>query len=165
MYRNFIFMAIVAAVLWSCQDNNKPLSEVEKMIMDSLSKVSQRRKVDSLKQINPLLILPPDSEYTGDYIDKYPDGIVKFRGFFRFGQRHGQWISFYGTGMPWSEQHYDKGIKSGPNLVYYENGKLRYSGFYKKDKRDSSWIFYDSSGKVLKTIIYKDDKEQVVQES
>ncbi len=152
------FLSIIL-MFSGCQGSEKELTEAEKAVADSLSKLSQRRRADSLKQLNPLLILPPDSEYTGDYIDKYPNGIVKFRGFFRFGQRHGQWVSFYDNGFPWSEQHYDKGKKHGPTVTYYENGKVRYTGFYKNDMRDSVWIFYDTSGKNLKTIVYKEDKE------
>lgn len=154
-----IFVIAFIALLTSCINEEKPLTEAEKATADSLSKVRQRRKADSLKKLNPLLILPPDSDYTGEYIDKYPDGIIKFKGFFRFGERHGQWIAFYTNGLPWSEHNYDKGKKHGPNIVYFENGKIRYSGFYKNDKRDSTWLFYDTLGNVLKTFIYKDDKE------
>lgn len=136
----------------------KVLSAEEQHIQDSLSKVRQKQKGDSLKRLNPLLILPPDSTYSGDYIDKYPNGIVKFRGAFRFGARHGQWLSFYPNGLLWSEMHYDKGLREGPNLTYYENGQLRYSGFYKKDAVDSVWSYYDSSGKTVEILTYKNNR-------
>lgn len=151
-------LIILGLLLANCKGDEKP-SEEEQAVIDSLSKVEQKRKGDSLKKLNPLLILPPDSEYTGDYIDKYPTGIIKYKGFYRFGKRHGQWIAFYNNGLPWSEQVYDKGIRDGANIVYYENSKVRYKGFYKNDKRDSVWSFYDSIGKLLKTMVYKADKE------
>ena len=87
-----------------------------------------------------------------------PNGIKKFIGFFRFGKRHGQWLSFFPNGNAWSEMHYDKGLRHGPNTVYFENGKIRYSGFYKFDKQDSLWIFYDTLGKVAEKVIYKNDR-------
>ena len=93
------------------QQEEKTLTEEEKRVNDSLSKIQQKLRSDSLKQKNPLLILPPDSDYTGTYVDKYPNGITKFRGFFRFGERHGQWMSFYPNGLLWSEMHYDKGLR------------------------------------------------------
>lgn len=158
MVRKIGLIIIVSFLLVHCKGDEKPTEE-EQAKLDSLSKVQQKRKGDSLKKLNPLLILPPDSEYTGDYIDKYPTGIIKYKGFYRFGKRHGQWIAFYGNGLPWSEQAYDKGIRSGANIVYYENEKVRYKGFYKNDQRDSVWNFYDSLGKLLKTVVYKQDKE------
>jgi hypothetical protein len=159
MFKKVVVFTILGLMIYSCQNGEEKLSEADQIISDSLSKMSQKRRADSLKSLNPLLILPPDSEYTGDYIDKYSHGIVKYRGYFRFGKRHGQWIAFYGNGLPWSEQHYDKGIKSGANIVYYENAKVRYKGYYKNDVRDSVWSFYDSTGKLMKTLVYKEGKE------
>ena len=67
-------------------------------------------------------------------------------------------MSFYPTGLAWSEMHYDKGLRHGPNMAYYENGKMRYSGFYKNDKKDSIWIYYDSSGKEVEKLQLNMDK-------
>ena len=125
---------------------------------DSLSKVHQRAHNDSLKQKNPLLILPPDSDYTGDYIDKYPNGVIKFKGQYRFGQRHGQWLSFFPNGTAWSEMQYDKGLREGPNVVYTEKGTLLYQGFYKNDQQDSIWCYYDTTGTIAKRVLFKQDR-------
>lgn len=160
MKKSYLVIAAFIISLTSCKNDvaeKKELTPEERMVMDSLSKVEQRRRADSLKKKNPLLIMPPDSTYTGDYIDKYPNGIVKFRGFFRFGKRHGQWMSFFPTGLAWSEMHYDKGLRQGPNIAYYENGKKRYEGFYKNDQRDSVWTYYDSTGVVLERLQFRND--------
>jgi len=159
MFKRFIYFSIVGLLIASCGNDEKQISAEEKAKTDSISKSNQRRKVDSLKKLNPLLIMPPDSTFTGDYIDKYPNGIIKYTGFFRFGKRHGQWVSFYNNGTPWSEQSYDKGKREGANVVYYENSKLRYKGFFKNDKRDSVWMFYDSTGKLLQTMMFRNDNE------
>jgi hypothetical protein len=139
-------------------NGEKPMTEAEKRSADSVSKVQQRAKADSLKRADPLLIVPPDSTYTGSYIDKYPNGIVKFNGFFRLGKRHGQWMSFYPNGLMWSEMHYDKGLRHGPNSTYFENGKKRYDGQYKNDMQDSVWIYYDSTGKVAERVLFKNNR-------
>ncbi len=155
-----VCICFLISLLTNCNpDDEKTLKAKEKIIADSISKVQQKITVDSLKRLNPLLIMPPDSTYTGDYVDKYKNGITKFTGQFRFGKRHGQWMSFYNNGLPWSELHYDKGLRDGINKVYYEDGKLRYTGFYKQDQRDSIWQFFDSIGTLQKTIIYNRDKE------
>lgn len=154
-----IAVTTVLMITAGCNTHDKKeLSDKEKQGLDSISKIDQKHKVDSMKRINPLLILPPDSEYTGSYVDKYPSGITKFVGFYRQGKRHGQWMSFFPNGIAWSEMHYDKGLRQGPNLVYFETGKMRYSGFYKNDQQDSVWSYFDSTGKIQKKIIYKLNK-------
>lgn len=157
---NFFLVSSFVICLVNCKADGEQeqLTEEEKRIQDSISKVEQRLRGDSLKQKNPLLILPPDSAYTGDYVDKYPSGIKKFVGFYRFGKRHGQWFSFYPNGAAWSEMHYDKGLRHGPNLAYFENGKMRFSGFYKNDKQDSVWSYYDTTGALAQKVIFKNDR-------
>jgi antitoxin component YwqK of YwqJK toxin-antitoxin module len=145
-------------VLNACTDSQHEPNETEKREKDSLSKIAQKRKADSLKSTNPFYIVPPDSDYSGDYVDKYKSGIIKFRGFFRFGKRHGAWMSFYPSGIIWSECHYDKGLKQGPITTYFENGQKRFEGFYREDLQDSLWTYYDSTGKVLSKIVYKEDR-------
>lgn len=157
----FSFTLLLAG-LAGCVRNPEPdqedISAEERYRRDSLSKTEQRRRSDSLKKTNPLLIVPPDSTYTGEYTDRYTNGVIKFKGYFRLGQRHGQWLSFYPNGLMWSELHFDKGLREGPNSTYFENGKMRYNGFYKGDVRDSIWNYYDSTGKLSKKVVFKEDK-------
>ena len=126
-------------------------------------------KQDSLKTIpanqantsngDKYTITPPDTDYTGDYVDKYSNGIVKFSGFFRFGERHGQWMAFYENGNMWSECFYDKGKKHGATNVYYANGKPQYKGWYKNNMRDSLWLFFDTLGKQTDKRAFRNDQE------
>jgi antitoxin component YwqK of YwqJK toxin-antitoxin module len=162
MKKHILFLVpVLISLVCSCSNENKEeakLSREEQKVYDSLSLIHQKVKVDSLKKLNPLLILPPDSNYSGDYIDKYDNGIVKFRGTFRFGERHGQWFSFYPNGTMWSELHFDKGLRNGPNNTFFENGKPRYTGFYKDDLVDSTWTYYDSTGTKVEVLNYKNNK-------
>jgi hypothetical protein len=152
-----IFTIILALVVLSACDNGDDRN-VEGSQNDSLSRVQQKQRTDSLKRANPLLILPPDSTYTGTYIDKYPGGITKFTGFYRFGKRHGHWVSFYPSGQPWSEMHYDKGLRHGPNITYFTNGQKRFEGVYKNDKQDSIWVYYDSTGTMAERVLFKNSR-------
>jgi hypothetical protein len=145
-------------ILIACEPENKQLSDNEQKRLDSISIAGQRKRADSVRKTHPLMIVPPDSTYTGDYVDRYPNGVVKFQGQFRFGERHGQWMSFYNDGKPWSEMHYDKGLRHGPNNTYYENGKLRYTGRYVLDRQDSIWDYYDSLGNLAEKVLYKNDR-------
>lgn len=107
----------------------------------------------------PFTIEPPDTNYTGDFLDKYDNGIVKFKGFFRFGKRHGQWMAFYENGLLWSECFYEKGAKHGLSNIYYPNGQPHYKGWYKNDLRDSVWTICDSTGKEIQHLVFKKDIE------
>lgn len=152
-----ITIATLTLAFAACNVSSEP-TDREREVNDSISKEQQRRAADSAKRSNPLIIAPPDSTYTGSYIDKYPNGITKFTGFFRFGQRHGQWMSFYPNGIAWSEMHYDKGLRHGPNIAYYPDGTKRYEGVYKYDKQDSVWCYYDSLGKLAEKVLFKDSR-------
>jgi hypothetical protein len=159
--KKVLLILSLVLILFSCNNTTetKTLENGDQVrIADSISKQQQKIVADSLKKKNPLLILPPDSNYTGEYLDKYDNGIIKFKGNYRFGKRHGQWMSFYPSGLAWSEMHYDKGSRQGPNITYFENGKLRYSGYYKNDGRDSVWLYYDTLGKIAEKVVFKNDK-------
>jgi antitoxin component YwqK of YwqJK toxin-antitoxin module len=122
---------------------------------DSVKAISNSDSLKIATELNKYMISPPDADYTGDYIDKYPDGVIKFTGFFRFGKRHGQWMAFYENGIKWSECYYDKGLKHGATQVFYLNGNLTYSGWYKQDQKDSLWFWYDDKGKEVDRRAYR----------
>lgn len=158
-FKILFFSAFTLSII-ACKTggSESELSDEERSFRDSVSRAQQKLRVDSMKKINPLLIMPPDSNFTGDYIDKYPGGITKFKGYFRFGKRHGQWMSFYPSGLLWSEMHYDKGLRHGPNIAYREDGTKRYEGQYKNDVRDSVWSYFDSIGNIAERVLFENDK-------
>ncbi|TAL61277.1 MAG: hypothetical protein EPN85_05335 [Bacteroidetes bacterium] len=85
----------------------------------------------------------------GDYVSKYPSGIVKMKGFYINGKREGQWVSFFENGVKQSEGFFKNGLRDGKALVYFENGKLYYEGYYKDGKEVGKWLFYDMEGKKI----------------
>ena len=90
---------------------------------------------------------PPVQE--GDYIAKYPSGIVKMRGFYIHGKREGQWTSFFESGNVQSEGFFKASLRDGKAVVYYESGQIYYTGYYKEGKEVGKWIFYDEAGKKI----------------
>lgn len=152
-----LFILISFSLFISSCEQEK--TEEDKLKQDSIIGVKKSDSIVKLKSENPLLIAPPNDDYSGDYIDKYDNGNTKFKGFYRFGKRHGQWMAFYANGTLWSECFYDKGLRHGANNVFFENGKARYKGWYKNDLRDSLWIFYDEQGKEIKKVKFKNDNE------
>ncbi len=146
---------IIGLLLFSCnqKNENNPKKEIEEFMIKTEYQKSQK---DSLGIY--YIKEPSDSMYTGNIEDKYPNGVVKYKGFYRFGKRHGEWLYFYPNGNLWSECKYNRGKMNGKTNTYHPNGKLFYSGFYKDDKKDSIWIYYDSTGKQLYKELYKENK-------
>ena len=153
---NAFYLVIITAVfaLMSCHNNQ---AKIDNTKQDSLALQKQKSLYPTSN--NKYTITPPNPDYTGDHTEKYPNGIIKFSGFFRFGERHGQWMAFYENGNLWSECFYDKGKKQGLSAVYYNNGKPQYKGWYKNDLRDSLWFFYDTLGKQIDKRAFKNDQE------
>ena len=98
-YLPLCLLLCLAACNGPAPEPEKELSAEELALRDSLSKESQRHRTDSMKARNPLLFLPPDSTYSGEYTDRYQTGIIKFKGFYRVGKPHGHWMSFYPNGL------------------------------------------------------------------
>lgn len=139
MKKIFVTLFTGMVLLAGCQNTtDKPANEAkEKTATDS---------VESF--INSMVdeMAPPDSSYTGDFFLKYDNGLMKAKGYFRFGKRHGQWFYYYPNGYLWSEALFENGKMNGANKVYHENGKLYYEGLFKGDLAVGAWNFYDTSG-------------------
>jgi antitoxin component YwqK of YwqJK toxin-antitoxin module len=132
----FCFMVLLV----SCQ-NNADKKDVKASNIDSAAGAAQN-------EINKMVdeMAPPDSNYSGEFFLKYDNGLMKVKGFFRFGKRHAQWYYYYPNGFVWSDGFFENGKMNGPTKVYHENGKLYYEGAYKLDKAIGVWNFYDSTG-------------------
>lgn len=151
----FLFILTILFVLSCSSDKNK--NELNNMLIKEDSATNDvKMNTKETDEINEYLIKPPsDSSYTGSVEEKYPNGIVKYKGFYRFGKRHGEWLYFFSNGNLWSECVYNRGQINGYNRVYYPNGKLYYSSFYKNGIKDSIWTYYDSTGKEMAQELYK----------
>lgn len=147
-------------LILSCGGGKEAAEKEAKRKQDSVAAAAAAEKQPVTVNPNtPFSITPPDADYTGDYIDKYPNGVIKFVGNFRFGVRHGHWMAFYDTGIKWSECYYDKGKKHGETIVYFPNGNVQYKGWYKNDMRDSLWLYYDEKGKEIDKHAFREDEE------
>lgn len=154
MLTRLLYFFISGLLVFACNSGN---GSAESKSQDSTA-IQSTKHNEVQTGDNSYLIEAPDTNYTGDYVDKYENGNTKFKGMFRFGKRHGQWMAWYANGLLWSECFYDKGLKHGSNTVYYENGKVRYKGFFKNDMKDSVWLFYNENGAQIKQIIFKNDE-------
>jgi hypothetical protein len=138
-----IICVVCVPIIVSCQSNKKP--ETGKPADTDTNAKHVQTEID--KMVDEMA--PPDSNYSGEFFLKYENGLMKVKGFFRFGKRHGQWFYYFPNGMLWSEGLFDNGKMTGPSKVYHPNGKLYYEGGCKFDKAVGVWNFYDSTATLL----------------
>ncbi len=151
IYSKFITLTVVLLLFSACSSSSdENASQIKKQ--DSLAKINGSK--------NP--IEAPDTSYTGDFIEKYPNGIIKYSGYFRFGKRHGLWRSFYENGELWSECYYHEGFKNGSYKINTTQGITKIKGWHKNNLKDSLWFFYDDSGKLLQKTAFKNDAVTVI---
>lgn len=146
-----VFVTLIA--LASCKSNQGDLSDEKKNDADSTIRIDLSSKDNKIGVFEP-----PDSNYTGDYFEKYESGVIKVRGGFRFGKKSGKWMYFFPNGSLWSEAFFHLDKMNGESSVYYPNGKLMYTGFYEMDVADSVWMFYDSTGVLAQKVDYNQKK-------
>ncbi len=156
---NIVFIFILIVSIFSCTSNQQAhnTDADELIIKDS---IQNKKENHSANENSVAYFIEPlkDSTYTGDAEEHYPNGIVKYKGFYRFGKRHGEWLYFYPNGNLWSQSIYNRGKLNGESNVYYPNGKLHYTAYYKNDSKDSVWTYYDSTGTVKMMEYYKAGK-------
>ena len=143
-----IAIGIIIVSFFSCKSDSK--TETIQGSTNDIPDTVSKEKIASYKNY----LAPPDSNYTGDYFKKYPNGVIQIRGFFRLGKKTGKWMYFYSDGKLWSEAFFDNDLMEGESKVYYPTGKLYYEGFYKNNKPKGVWKFYDTVGVVTATKNY-----------
>jgi len=127
---------IIAGFMISCNTNeNKKdnLTQKDSIAGAGIQKAEEAVKPDGVEEIF------------------YPNGKTKTIGEYKDGKRTGEWLAWYENGVPWSQAHFENGLKNGESIVYYPNGQKRYIGYYNNDEKTGVWKFFDEQGKLIKT--------------
>jgi len=85
---------------------------------------------------------------TGDwkfYTNKHLTEI----GFFKDGNKDGEWKYYYENGQLESKGHYKNGIPIGEWRHYHSNGQLARFGIHESTDKKVEWKYYDESGKLI----------------
>jgi hypothetical protein len=109
----------------------------------------------------PLIAEPKakfDTVQDGDFVMRYPNGVIQIRGYYRNGKREGDWASFFPSGKIQSEGFFTAGKRDHKGIVYYDNGEKMYEGMYKDGLQVGVWKFYDRKGKLTNEIDYDKQK-------
>lgn len=109
---------------------------------------------DSIASFAPSTAIEKGPIENGMFEEKYPSGILKIKGEYINGRRHGTWLSFYPDGKIWSEGVYKNGIRDGIAKTFHPNGNKNYEGYYTNGNESGVWKFYDEAGNFIKEINY-----------
>jgi hypothetical protein len=120
--------------------------------------VGEHRKDEKNEPVKSLSVTPPvspvpqqaaDSIWNGDYIERYPSGVIKKRGYIAGGLASGEWLTFYEDGKPYSKGQYHNGIRTGYGVSWYHDGQMSSEGYYKNGKPVGKWKYWSEEGHVL----------------
>ena len=71
--KNLVILIIVGLLFTSCKNETYTHEEVTAKKEDTMNVANLNATKSPIS--------PPDKDYTGDYVDKYPNGIIRFSGF------------------------------------------------------------------------------------
>lgn len=113
--------------------------------------VREHRPDEKNEPVRSLSVTPPvspvpqqaaDSIWNGDYVEKYPNGVVKKRGYIAGGLATGEWLTFYEDGKPWSRGFYRNGIRNGYGVSWHHDGQKSSEGYYNQGKPVGKWSYW-----------------------
>lgn len=97
----------------------------------------------------------------GLWLEWYPNGVLRYRAYWKNGLGHGRWEYFYPNGQLRSESFYINDITQGIYKSYHENGQLKYDATYIDGKKDGLEFSYDVNGMLLSRKRYEKGTQRI----
>jgi uncharacterized protein len=82
----------------------------------------------------------------GPFEERSIYGYSTLTGFFKDGEKEGEWKYFYYTGAIEKSSNYKEGKLNGPYNYYYDNGQLNVVGSYVNGKKEGVWKWFTNVG-------------------
>ncbi|HXC05275.1 MAG TPA: hypothetical protein VNZ86_11020 [Bacteroidia bacterium] len=95
-----------------------------------------------------------DSIADGEYVTRYPNGIIRMKGLYKNGKREGEWVAYFESGKVQSEGFFTAGNRDHHGIVYYDNGNKMYEGDYKDGIQVGKWKYYKEDGSLKEEVDY-----------
>lgn len=89
-----------------------------------------------------------DKPITGDWIEKYPNDVIKEKGQIREGLKDGLFESFHENNKLRDSIRYIDGQRNGFLIRYDSAGTVREKGEYSHDKKHGAWKKFQDNGKI-----------------
>ena len=148
-----IFYAAVGAILLASCSGGQPQNAA-----DSTSGTATTQQTQENGPLQSLSVTPPnspgpkqaaDSIWEGDYVEKYPNGVIKKRGYVKGGLASGDWLTFYDDGKPYSKGTYHAGYRVGYGVSWYHDGQKSSEGYYNQGKMVGTWKYWSDGNHQL----------------
>lgn len=91
----------------------------------------------------------------GLWLEWYPDGILRYKAYWKNSLGHGRWEYFHPNGQLRSESFYIEDIAQGIYRSYFENGQLQTDAAYLNGNKNGEEFIYDAVGKLSKRNFYE----------
>lgn len=140
-----IFYAAVGAILLASCSGAQPQNAADSTGGTATTQTQQNTPLQSLSVTPPNSPVPKqaaDSIWEGDYIERYPNGVIKKRGYVKGGLASGDWLTFYDDGKPYSKGTYHAGYRVGYGVSWYHDGQKSSEGYYNQGKMVGTWKYW-----------------------
>jgi hypothetical protein len=92
----------------------------------------------------------------GLWLEWYPDGVLRYRAYWKNNLGYGRWEYFHPNGKLRSESYYIDDLAEGIYRSYHENGQLQNDASYFHGKKEGIELVYDETGILVKRSNYRD---------
>ena len=103
--------------------------------------------------------LDQEGQKHGIWINKYPNGNIRYKGTFKHGTPVDTFKRYHPNGNLMAIMDYSRDGKVYATL-YNEKGEKRARGTYVDKKKDSTWVFFDDQGNLILQEHYKIGKRK-----
>ncbi len=84
----------------------------------------------------------------GEYLSYFENGLLKEKGYYKNGLKHGNWSAYNEQGQATSSAHFNLGKKDGEWLIWDNEGNLRYKIAYENGVAVGNWVMYKQDGQI-----------------
>jgi len=162
---NFIFRTVLTITgIFTFQLATAQIQESLKVASESEIDIKTYTGIISERYVNgspSLWKTVVDGKSNGLWMEWYPNGVLRYRAYWKNSLGNGKWEYFYPNGQLRSESFYIDDIAQGLYKSYYENGQLKSDVVYLNGKKDGIELTYDLNGLLLSRKRYENGKQLI----
>ena len=98
-----------------------------------------------------------DGKANGLWLEWFPNGVLRYRAYWKNDLGHGKWEYFYPNGNLKNESFYIDDVAQGIYRSYFENGQLEYDGTYLDGRKHGIAYTYDINGSLVSRERFEND--------
>ncbi|HKK68094.1 MAG TPA: hypothetical protein VJ946_07765 [Bacteroidales bacterium] len=163
----FLIISLLSLTVISCgsnddnnsQQDNETAESEKRVSVDTLGLTLDRDLVERYDDGSPRVYHYYQDEDDYLQLKVWRSHKPYVSGWFRDGERQGDWFSWYENGVLWSSGRYEEGLREGKSEVFYDSGNVRIQQEYKNGKPHGTWVFYDKKSNKTLEVDYDKGKK------